>query len=61
MAANGSGVQFGTLRSILLAWILTLPCAVALSASLDWFFTRLLSTRRTLSMGKGTQLVDSAL
>jgi inorganic phosphate transporter, PiT family len=29
MAANGSGVQVATLRSIGLAWILTLPCAIA--------------------------------
>jgi hypothetical protein len=31
MAANGSGVQMSTVRSLLLAWVLTLPCAIALS------------------------------
>ncbi|MCG5029612.1 inorganic phosphate transporter, partial [[Ruminococcus] torques] len=28
MAANGSGVQMSTIRSIAMAWILTLPCAM---------------------------------
>jgi PiT family inorganic phosphate transporter len=31
MAANGSGLQWGTIRSIILAWVLTLPAAIALS------------------------------
>ena len=34
MAANGSGVQMATIRNLLMAWILTLPCAILLSASL---------------------------
>jgi PiT family inorganic phosphate transporter len=34
MAANGSGLQWGTLRSLVLAWVLTLPAAIALSGSL---------------------------
>jgi inorganic phosphate transporter, PiT family len=38
MAANGSGIQLGTLRNIALAWVLTLPCAIALSAFLYWIF-----------------------
>jgi inorganic phosphate transporter, PiT family len=38
MAANGSGVQMSTLRSIGLAWVLTLPCAIALSAFLFFVF-----------------------
>jgi inorganic phosphate transporter, PiT family len=42
MAANGSGVQMSTVRSILLAWVLTLPSAVALSALLFFVFRRLL-------------------
>jgi inorganic phosphate transporter, PiT family len=42
MAANGSGVQMSTVRSILLAWVLTLPSAVALSAFLFFVFRRLL-------------------
>jgi inorganic phosphate transporter, PiT family len=38
MAANGSGVQMSTLRSIGVAWVLTLPCAIALSAFLFFVF-----------------------
>jgi PiT family inorganic phosphate transporter len=34
MAASGSGLQFKTVRNILLAWLLTLPVAMALSAGL---------------------------
>jgi PiT family inorganic phosphate transporter len=34
MAANGSGLQWGTLRSIALAWVLTLPAAAAISGVL---------------------------
>jgi len=34
MAANGSGVQMGTIRNLLMAWVLTLPCAIMLSATL---------------------------
>jgi inorganic phosphate transporter, PiT family len=42
MAANGSGVQMSTVRSILLAWVLTLPSAVALSAFLFYIFRHVL-------------------
>ena len=38
MAANGSGVQMSTIRSIALAWVLTLPCAMLLSATLFFIF-----------------------
>jgi PiT family inorganic phosphate transporter len=38
MAANGSGLQWGTLRSIALAWVLTLPAAMLISGSLYWVF-----------------------
>jgi inorganic phosphate transporter, PiT family len=31
MAANGSGLQWGTVRNLALAWVLTLPCAMLLS------------------------------
>jgi PiT family inorganic phosphate transporter len=31
MAANGSGLQMSTVRNLALAWILTLPAAMALS------------------------------
>jgi phosphate/sulfate permease len=34
MAANGSGIQMSTLRKIGLAWVLTLPAAILLSAGL---------------------------
>jgi PiT family inorganic phosphate transporter len=34
MAANGSGLQMSTLRSMALAWVLTLPAAIVLSGTL---------------------------
>jgi PiT family inorganic phosphate transporter len=34
MAANGSGMQWSTLRNIALAWVLTLPAAMLLSGVL---------------------------
>jgi len=40
MAANGSGLQWGTVRNLLLAWVLTLPVAMALSASLYWLLVQ---------------------
>ena len=33
-AANGSGLQWGTVRNLLLAWVLTLPAAIVLSGFL---------------------------
>ncbi len=36
MVANKSGLQGGTVKTILLAWVLTLPATVALSAGLFW-------------------------
>ena len=41
MAANGSGVQFATIRNVALAWVLTLPCAILLSGTLYLIFSRL--------------------
>jgi inorganic phosphate transporter, PiT family len=38
MAANGSGLQWGTVRSLVLAWILTLPASIALAGALYWVF-----------------------
>ncbi len=38
MAANGSGLQWSTVRSLALAWVLTLPVSIALSGSLFWIF-----------------------
>ena len=39
MAANGSGLQMSTIRNLALAWVLTLPAAILLSASLYWIFS----------------------
>jgi PiT family inorganic phosphate transporter len=41
MAANKSGLQLSTLRNMLLAWVLTLPVAMALSAGLYVLFAKL--------------------
>jgi inorganic phosphate transporter, PiT family len=38
MAANGSGLQWETVRNLLMAWVLTLPIAMMLSASLFVLF-----------------------
>jgi inorganic phosphate transporter, PiT family len=38
MAANGSGLQWATVRNLVLAWLLTLPASIALSAGLYWVF-----------------------
>ncbi|AET91742.1 inorganic phosphate transporter [Caballeronia cordobensis] len=38
MAANGSGLQWRTVRSLALAWILTLPVSIALAGLLFWVF-----------------------
>lgn len=34
MAANGSGLQWSTVRNMLLAWVLTLPASIALAFGL---------------------------
>ena len=39
MAANGSGLQLSTVRNIALAWVLTLPAAMAISGTLYWAFS----------------------
>jgi PiT family inorganic phosphate transporter len=41
MAANGSGLQMATIRNLLMAWVLTLPCAILLSGTLYVIFSRL--------------------
>ncbi|HXO01204.1 MAG TPA: inorganic phosphate transporter, partial [Stellaceae bacterium] len=41
MAANGSGLQWGTVKSLALAWVLTLPAAITLSACLFALFVHL--------------------
>jgi len=38
MAENGSGLQWSTIRNLCMAWILTLPASIALSAGLYWTF-----------------------
>jgi PiT family inorganic phosphate transporter len=40
MAANGSGLQWSTVRNIALAWVLTLPAAMMLSGFLYWAFSQ---------------------
>ena len=41
MAANGTGLQWATVRNLLMAWVLTLPVAIVLSATLFWAFARM--------------------
>ena len=41
MAANGSGLQWGTVRNLLLAWVLTLPASIALAFGLFILFRQL--------------------
>jgi inorganic phosphate transporter, PiT family len=40
MAANGSGLQWSTVRNLALAWVLTLPAAIGLSMGLFWIFLK---------------------
>ena len=42
MAANGSGLQWSTIRSIASAWVLTLPAAMLLAGTLFFILRRLL-------------------
>jgi PiT family inorganic phosphate transporter len=41
MAANNSGLQWMTVRNMLMAWVLTLPVSIVLSASLFWLFSQI--------------------
>jgi PiT family inorganic phosphate transporter len=41
MAANGSGLQWSTVRSIGMAWVLTLPAAMLLSGALYWLLRQM--------------------
>ena len=41
MAANGSGVQMETIRNVIMAWVLTLPCAILLSGTLYFIFSHI--------------------
>jgi inorganic phosphate transporter, PiT family len=40
MAANGSGLQWSTVRNIIMGWVLTLPAAILLSGFLYWAFSQ---------------------
>ena len=40
MMANGSGLQWSTIRNIALAWVFTLPAAALLSGCLFWLLRR---------------------
>jgi len=41
MAANHSGLQWATVRNLLMAWVLTLPVAMMLSGFLFWTFRKI--------------------
>jgi len=41
MMANRSGLQMGTVKNLLLAWVLTLPAAMMLSGFLFWTFRKI--------------------
>jgi PiT family inorganic phosphate transporter len=41
MSANKSGLQWGTVRNLLMAWVLTLPVSILLSGLLFWAFNAL--------------------
>ena len=51
MAANHSGLQWSTVRNLLMAWVLTLPASIVLAGGLFWLFSsisRSLSVRTSL-------------
>jgi PiT family inorganic phosphate transporter len=41
MSANRSGLQWSTVRSLLMAWVLTLPASMILAGVLFWAFSKL--------------------
>jgi len=41
MAANHTGLQWGTVRNLLMAWVLTLPASMILAGFLFWGFTNI--------------------
>jgi low-affinity inorganic phosphate transporter len=43
MVANKSGLQGGTIKTIMLAWVLTLPASMALAAGLFWLASKAIS------------------
>jgi PiT family inorganic phosphate transporter len=42
MVANGSGLQWATVRNLLMAWVLTLPVSIALAGGLYWLLRTVL-------------------
>jgi len=40
IAANHSGLQMLTVRNLIMAWVLTLPCAILLSGCLYFVFSQ---------------------
>ncbi|MBS0270426.1 MAG: inorganic phosphate transporter [Proteobacteria bacterium] len=40
MAANGSGLQWSTVRNLIMAWVLTLPVSIVLAGSLYFVFSK---------------------
>jgi PiT family inorganic phosphate transporter len=42
MVASGSGLQWATVRNLLMAWVLTLPASIALAGGLYWLLRTLL-------------------
>ena len=43
MAANHTGLQWSTVRNLAMAWVLTLPASIMLSATLFWLFRKISS------------------
>jgi PiT family inorganic phosphate transporter len=41
MAANHSGLQWGTVRNLAMAWVLTLPASILLAGFLFWLFRQI--------------------
>jgi PiT family inorganic phosphate transporter len=41
MAANHSGLQWATVRNLMMAWVLTFPIAMMLSGFLFWTFRKI--------------------
>ncbi len=40
MTANKSGLQWSTVRNLLLAWVLTMPASIVLAGFLFWVFRK---------------------
>ena len=45
MVANGSGLQWSTVRNIASAWLVTLPAAMMIAAGLYWLFLTVIGAR----------------